>query len=128
MSVWDELARPGRLVVQLAVLPLAVAGVARFGWPVLAAGAAVVAAAAELGRRRADGAAVFPASASLLAPAWLAERAVCSWLAVGARVALGGVPYRGTILRHAATPMRVLRARLAPPAPLVAHAPPRRSA
>jgi hypothetical protein len=129
-QAYDELARPGRLAAQLAVLPLAALGVARFGWPVLAVSAVVVAGAAELGRRRAGGAAVFPMSGSLLAPAWVAERAVCSWLAVGARVALGGVPYRGTILRHAATPMRVLRARLAPPAaePLVPHAPPRRSA
>jgi hypothetical protein len=132
-QAYDELARPRRLVAQLAVLPLAVLGVARFGWPALAVGGAAVACIAELGRRRASGRAVFPASAPLLAPAWLAERAVCSWLAVGARLALGGVPYRGAILHHAATPMRVLRARLAPPtlptaAPLEQHAPPRRSA
>lgn len=130
-QAYDELARPLRLSVQLAVLPLAALGVARVGWPVLAAAAAGVAGAAELGRRRAGGTAVFPMTASLLAPAWLAERAVCSWLAVGARLALGGVPYRGTILRHAATPMRVLRARHAPPATLVPHlphAPPHRSA
>jgi hypothetical protein len=38
---------------------------------------------------------------------------VCSWIALGARVFIGGVPYRGKVLRHAATPMRVLRARLA---------------
>ena len=36
-----------------------------------------------------------------------------SWLALGARLFLGGVPYRGRVLRHAATPMRVLRARYA---------------
>jgi hypothetical protein len=127
-QAYDEIARPGRLAAQLAVLPVAALGVARFGWPVLAVAAAAVAAAAELGRRRAGGATVFPVSASLLAPAWLAERAVCSWLAVGARVALGGVPYRGTVLRHAATPMRVLRARLAPLPASLPHAPPRRSA
>jgi hypothetical protein len=40
---------------------------------------------------------------------------VCAWLAVGARVVLGGVPYRGRILRHAATPLRVLRTRHARP-------------
>ncbi len=111
-QAYDELARPGRLAVQLALLPLAALGVVTIGWPVLAAAAVTIAGAAEVGRRRAGGTAVFPASASLLAPAWVAERAICSWLAVGARVLLGGVPYRGTRLRHAATPMRVLRARL----------------
>jgi hypothetical protein len=127
-QAYDELARPVRLATQLAVLPLATLAVARFGWPALAVGTVVVAGAAEIGRRRAGGTTVFPATSSLLAPAWLAERAVCSWLAVGARVVLGGVPYRGTVLRHAATPMPVLRARLARPAPLMPHAPPRRSA
>ena len=128
-QAYDELARPARLAAQLAVLPLAVTGATTLGWPMLAVAAAVIAAAAELGRRRAGGATIFPASAALLAPAWVAERAVCSWLAIGAWLLLGGVPYRGTVLRHAATPMRVLRARLAQPAPtLERHAPPRRSA
>lgn len=127
-QAYDELARPPRLATQLAVLPLAILGATTIGWRSLAVGVAAIVAAAELGRRRAGGTTVFPASASLLAPAWVAERAVCSWLALGARVLLGGVPYRGTVLRHAATPMRVLRARLAPQPPLEQHAPPRRSA
>jgi hypothetical protein len=130
-QAYDEIARPARLATQLAVLPLAIAGTATLGWDALAAGALAVAGVAELGRRRAGGRAVFPVSGALLAPVWLAERAVCSWLAVGARVVLGGVPYRGRVLRHAATPSRVLRARLAPlalPAPRAPHAPPRRSA
>ena len=29
-----------------------------------------------------------------MAPAWLAERAVCAWLAVGARLFFGGGPMR----------------------------------
>lgn len=128
-QAYDELARPARLAWQLAVLPLALLGAWSLGWPAVASGAVAIAVAAEAGRRRAGGTAVFPASASLLAPAWVAERAVCSWLAVGARLLLGGVPYRGTVLRHAATPMRVLRAQLAArPAPAQPHAPPRRSA
>ena len=131
-QAYDELARPARLASQLAVLPVALLLGATVGsWPLVVACGAI-AGVAELGRRRAGGRHVFPASASLFAPAWLAERAVCSWLAVGARVVLGGIPYRGTILRHAATPMRVLRSRHAlttprsspPPAP----APRRRSA
>jgi len=110
-QAYDELARPWRLAAQLAVLPAAVALGAAGRWKTLAVGAVTVAGAAELGRRRAGGARVFPASAALLAPAWVAERAVCSWLALAARLTFGGVPYRGTVLRHAATPMRVLRAR-----------------
>ena len=113
-QAYDELARPVRLATQLAVLP-AVLALARTGrWPWIAGGVAAVGVAAEIGRRRAGGARVFPWSASLLAPAWVAERAVTSWLALAARMLLGGVPYRGTVLRHAATSMAVLRARHAP--------------
>jgi hypothetical protein len=112
-QAYDELARPGRLAVQLSVLPLAALGADTLGWPVLAGGALLIAGVAELGRRRAGGTRVFPRNTPLWAPAWVAERAVCSWLAVGSRLLLGGVPYRGTVLRHAATPTRVLRARLA---------------
>jgi hypothetical protein len=113
-QAYDEFARPGRLLLQLAVLPLVMNCVARRRWRSLAAAALAIAALAEAGRRRGGASRVFPARASLLAPAWVAERAVCVWLAVGARVLLGGVPYRGRILRHAATPLPVLRARHAP--------------
>lgn len=110
-QAYDELARPARLVLQLTVLPAMLLLAASGRWRALAAGAIAVVLVAEIGRRRSGGKRVFPARTSLFAPAWLAERAVCAWLAVGARVLLGGVPYRGRILRHAATPMRVLRAR-----------------
>jgi hypothetical protein len=131
-QAYDELARPARLAGQLALLPGAALLVATLGWPALGAAVAGVVGLAELGRRRAGGRAVFPAGASLLAPAWVIERALCSWLALGSRVALGGVPYRGTVLRHAATPMRVLRSRFAAlrqsPAPAAQRTAPRRSA
>ncbi len=123
-QAYDELARPARLTTQLALLPLAIVGVVTMGWPALAVSALAATAVAELGRRRAGGRAVFPASGALLAPVWLAERAVCSWLALGARVLLGGVPYRGRVLRHAATPVRVLRSRLAPARQMLASSPP----
>ena len=110
-QAYDELARPRRLALQLAVLPATIAIAISAGWIGVVAEAALVAGIAEVGRRRAGGAQVFPARASLLAPVWLAERALCSWLAVGARAVLGGVPYRGILLRHAATPMGVLRSR-----------------
>ena len=115
-QAYDELGRPRRLAWQLAVLPITIASIVLAGWLALGAIALGVAALAEAGRRRAGGARYFPVRASLFAPAWLAERAVCSWLALASRVVFGGVRYRGTVLRHAATPLRVLRARHAAPA------------
>jgi hypothetical protein len=110
-QAYDEFARPRRLAIQLAILPiagwLAVAG----RWTAVAAGALIVVAVAEAGRRRGGGRRHFPAWTPFFAPIWLVERAVTSWLAVGARVFLGGVPYRGRILRHAATSTGVLRKR-----------------
>jgi hypothetical protein len=110
-QAYDELARPGRMAVQLAVLPAVVALAARGRWGWLAAGAAGVAALAEAGRRKEGGASVFPARASWMAPLWLLERGVCSWLALGTGVVNGGVRYGSGRLACAATPMRVLRAR-----------------
>ena len=110
-QAYDEIARPQRLLIQLAILPitilLAVAGqLLLLAWIALA-----VVALAEIGRRRAGGTRVFPPSASLFAPLWLAERAICSWLALLSRVLLGGIRYRGMVLKLAANPLRVLRAR-----------------
>lgn len=110
-QAYDELARPGRLVVQLALLPIAVMLAVTGRWRVIALAAAIAVAIAEAGRWRGGARRVFPPWTPLFAPVWLAERAVASWLAVGSRALLGGVPYRGRVLRHAATPMRALRAR-----------------
>jgi hypothetical protein len=66
---------------------------------------------AEAGRRRAGGRRVYPASAALWTPLWLAERAVCVWLALGRRVG-GGVPYAGQRLVTAAHRPADLRNRL----------------
>jgi hypothetical protein len=111
-QAYDEFARPWRLVATLAVVPAVVVLAARRRWRPLAAGVAAIVAAAEAGRRRAGGRHVFPASSSFLAPVWVAERAVCSWLAVWARLR-GGVPYRDGRLRTAASSPRALRRRLA---------------
>jgi hypothetical protein len=43
----------------------------------------------------------------------VAERAVCVWLALGSRLAWGGIRYRGRVLPLAATPTRELRRRVA---------------
>jgi hypothetical protein len=131
-QAYDEIARPARMIPQLIVLPLALALAITGHWLAIAIGAAAIVIAAELGRRRERATGVFPASTPLFAPLWVAERAICSWLALGARIFLGGVPYRGTILHSAATPMRVLRQRhaahAAHPAMLPAPTAPRRSA
>ena len=117
-QAYDEIARPTRLAWQLAILPLVLLVAFKGMWPLFPVAIAGVMVAAEVGRRRDFGNAFFPASASILAPAWIIERAICSWLAVGARLFLGGVPYRGRILRHAATPMGDLRRRFAIVIPL----------
>ena len=117
-QAYDEIARPARLAWQLAILPLALFAASEGMWLVFPVVIAMIMVAAEVGRRRDFGAVFFPASASILAPAWIVERAICSWLAVGARVFLGGVPYRGRILRHAATPMHDLRSRFTTAIPL----------
>lgn len=110
-QAYDEFARPARLALWLSLLPAGVlVGVLHPLALVMALAASGV--AAEAGRRRHGGTRVFPAAASALAPVWLAERAVCAWLAVGSRLVLGGVRYRGRILREAATPERELRRRL----------------
>ncbi|MBA3970453.1 MAG: glycosyltransferase family 2 protein [Gemmatimonadetes bacterium] len=111
-QAYDEFARPGRLVFQLAVLPAVLGLAAGKKWKTLGSvvlGAVLV---AEAGRRRDGGTRVFPASASLLAPFWLTvERGVCSWLAVAMRLRWGGVRYRDSVLPLAATPMSALRRR-----------------
>jgi hypothetical protein len=116
-QAYDEIARPARFAIQLAILPIVLALAISRQWLAIAILTAAVTLAAEIGRGREGGRRVFPPATSLFAPLWLAERALCSWLALGARIVLGGVPYRGTILHHAATPMRVLRLRHATLAP-----------
>ena len=111
-QAYDEFARPSRLATWLAVLPIAaMLGVTR-RWTWLALLGAGVVALAEAGRRRAGGTHVFPAAASVAAPVWLCERAICAWIAAAARIFLGGIPYRGRIIARAATPPRVLQQRL----------------
>lgn len=111
-QAYDDFAIPARMGAWLAIGPWAARQVARRRGRRLALAAAASVGVAEIGRRRAGGAERFPFSGSLLAPAWIAERAVCAWLAVGERLA-GGVRYGDRRLRHAATPMRELRWRYA---------------
>jgi hypothetical protein len=109
-QAYDDFAQPARLALELAYLPAIVWAARRPSR--LALGSLVVCGLAAAGRARAGGASVFPASAVLWAPAWVAERGVCIWLAALAR-ARGGVAYHGSRISRAATPERVLRRRLA---------------
>jgi Glycosyl transferase family 2 len=114
-QAYDELARPIHMLVELALLPAILLGCFRGRWRALLFACIVVVGVAETGRGRAGGRAVFPPSASLLAPLWLFERAVCIWAALACRVFLGGVPYRGKRIVRAAHSMRELRQRYALP-------------
>ncbi|HEX3464728.1 MAG TPA: hypothetical protein VHS78_11825 [Candidatus Elarobacter sp.] len=112
-QAYDELARPERLVVQLAIAPALALAAYRFGPRAFAAFALATIALAEAGRRRGGGARVFPAIASVCAPLWVLERAATSWSALALRLVRGGVRYSRGTLRVAANPERVLRARFA---------------
>ncbi|WP_432524519.1 glycosyltransferase [Kineococcus sp. SYSU DK006] len=101
-QAYDDFAQPGRLLLEASWLPAALLALTRGrrGAVLVAAGLAASVVVAERGRRRAGGAAHYPASAALWAPAWVCERAVCVWLAVAAR-ARGGVRYAGSRQPHA---------------------------
>lgn len=109
-QAYDDFAIPARIGAFLAIGPGAVELVRRGRSRHLAAAALALAGLAELGRRRANGAERFPISGALLAPAWVGERSLCAWLALGAKLR-GGVPYGDRRLPHSATSMRRLRRR-----------------
>ncbi len=122
-QAYDDFAIPLRIGAFLSLAPLA-AGTLRSGRtrPLLVASLVAIG-LAEAGRRRAGGASHFPPGASLLAPAWVAERSLCSWLALGAKLR-GGVRYGEGRLSHSATSMRLLRSRHADRSPGTAAADP----
>jgi hypothetical protein len=123
-QAYDDFAQPWKLVLFLALGPASALAVrSAAGRRRLAVGAASVIAMAEIGRRKADGKQIFPGTAALWAPAWVAERAFCSWWAVQARMVKGGAAYGGGCLRVAAHSVRWLRRErgaVPPPVPDVA--------
>jgi hypothetical protein len=109
-QAYDDFAQPVRLVAELSL-----AGV--FAWAVCRPVRVVailggIWSVAAWGRARAGGSEVFGWLSVLWAPLWVLERAVCVWAAVFLRLR-GGVRYRGRRLAKAATPVRVLRRRIA---------------
>jgi Glycosyltransferase like family 2 len=112
-QAYDDFAVPARMCCWLTLVPGLATGIRRRSTGALLAALAGSVALAEYGRRRAGGARVFPASSSWLAPVWLLERGVCSWLAVLQRVRFGGIRYRDGVIATAAHSKRALRTRLA---------------
>jgi hypothetical protein len=112
-QAYDDIALPLRLGAFLAVGPAVAAAASRRRLSMVGVGAAGLIALAEVGRRRAGGREVFPATSALWAPAWVAERAVTSWIALWERFARGGVRYGDGRIRSAATSRRVLTRRAA---------------
>jgi hypothetical protein len=104
-QAYDSFAQPRRMAVELALLPLLCLCALR-GWRLLSLAVFVVS-AAEAGRRRGRGSVRYPPSTSLFAPAWVVERAFCSWLAVLMR-ARGGVRYADRQIVRAAHTVREL--------------------
>jgi len=112
-QAYDDHAQPARMAFFIFLLPGLAALSRRWGSSVLLAAAMSSVVIAEIGRRKAGGASVFPPLASAFAPVWLAERGLCSWVALGCRVLLGGCRYRGTVIRTAAHSRRSLIRRAA---------------
>jgi hypothetical protein len=127
-QAYDDFALPLRMALWLAVVPLLLLDWRRSRGEgprsvrdglrasrrrrLAPAAAGLAVAAAEVGRRRAGGTAVFPATSSLLAPVWVLERGVCAWLAVLQRLRFGGVRYGDSVIPVAAHSQRQLRRRL----------------
>jgi hypothetical protein len=107
----DEFARPARLLFWLSVGPAMLALLANRAWWWCLAAVMAAMLTAEAGRWRANGRRVFPPAATFAAPIWVTERAICAWMAVGAYAIWRGVPYRGRVLRRAATSVRELQER-----------------
>lgn len=108
-QAYDEFARPLRLTAALAILPLVTLSLATRAWGVPLAAIALVLALAAFGRARDNGKRYFPALAVAASPLWVAERAICAWLALYQRLRYGGVRYAGGVLRDAASPAKELQ-------------------
>jgi hypothetical protein len=110
-QAYDDWAQPARLAAFLAAGPAMIA-LSRFRPRGLVAAAVTAVLVASVGRFRHGGGQVFDRLSPLFAPAWIVERSVFAWGALGLRLTRGGCPYGGEVIRRAANPLRVLRGRL----------------
>jgi hypothetical protein len=109
-QAYDELAQPARMAAFLSVLPGVAYAASRRRYRALGIATVATILLAETGRRRSGGTRVFPASTVLMAPVWVLERGVCSWLALESRLC-GGVSYAGSRIKTAAHSETTLRRR-----------------
>ncbi|MBV8639390.1 MAG: glycosyltransferase family 2 protein [Candidatus Eremiobacteraeota bacterium] len=103
-QAYDEFARPLRLLTALSIVPLCIV---RPSLAVVFSTLAIV--TAFVGLMRANGYRYFSWLAVTAAPVWVAERAICAWLALYERARFGGVRYAGRIVKHAASSPKELR-------------------
>ena len=108
-QAYDDLAQPARLSFFLSLWPLIAALPTQKRTGAILSLVLGSIGIAEVGRHRAGGRKFFPAYTSLFAPAWIAERATCSWLAVASRLLRGGIKYGGGVVPKAANSPRELR-------------------
>ena len=122
-QAYDDWAMPGRMAAFLAIVPGLVWLLAQRRRRIALVVALAPAAIAEAGRRRAGGTAHFPVSGSLLAPFWVAERAICVWIAFWRGINGRGVHYGRGRLTRAATSTGRLRAAVAAGEPIALPVP-----
>jgi Glycosyl transferase family 2 len=108
-QAYDDFALPLRMACWLGVVPLLFALIARRRPTQGYLSVMALVLVAQLGRVRGGGAEVFPGSAPLLAPLWVLERGICSWLAVLQRLRLGGVRYGTEVIPTAAHSVSTIR-------------------
>ncbi|MBV9719347.1 MAG: glycosyltransferase family 2 protein [Candidatus Eremiobacteraeota bacterium] len=100
-QAYDEFARPARLIVALAILPIILVAAAMRSWIAIEGIVGLALALASFGWLRGGAFRYFSIFSVLAAPLWVMERAVCSWLALYERVRFGGVRYAGTVIATA---------------------------
>jgi hypothetical protein len=108
-QAYDDFALPLRMACWLTVVPLLLTLIGRRRSASGCISVLTIVLLAQLGRLRDGGAEVFPASAPLLAPFWVLERGVCSWLAVLQRLRSGGVRYGNEVIPTAAHSISTIR-------------------
>ncbi|MFY9737969.1 MAG: glycosyltransferase family 2 protein [Candidatus Cybelea sp.] len=102
-QAYDEFARPLRLLIGLAALPLLAACWLRFGTMAMWGFVALTTACAGAGWLRAGAGRYYSALSIAAAPLWALERGICSWLALFERLWFGGVRYSDSIIPDAAS-------------------------
>ena len=109
-QAYDDFAIPLRMALWLGLVPAGITCARRRAVKTSLLAALGAVGVAEIGRRRDGGRAYFSPVASLMAPAWLAERAITSWLALGQRLT-GGCRYGDVVIPKAGSSLRSLRRR-----------------